>query len=597
MDGAQGLGLVGLPDPGGHPAVLREHAESWQELATHLQEQQDRLGALVARSQEQWQGGAADTFHERALTFLASSDQAVETANSMADAQRQHADQHQQVLEIVEELAIQIAVTLAFIVAATLFAPLLSFMEAELELLVTAAGRMVSLLDEILSELVRFLVRARQLIEQFSKLTLRTERFSFGYGRLLADGAKDFSIDLMANAITSAIEHEPLSTERLFTSAAVSFGVGGLFGALEASGLKKALTETGRVKRGEDGLPSFISFGDQYKKALNSLGGREAPHAANPARPAADDAGAWGEYATARGNARALDATGGAATGARMADDWAAAQARHRLALDRLPSPQLLSAAEARVVDTGNGVRVATARLTDAEGEAWTAQTLFDLHREIANPEWTRGAEEQLAEVRAQCAAWRQELTGRQALHGQAAQELATARHRAQTAAADVAREAQAYQAAANRSGAWHRLSTAADRVRTETSLGERFTYTWRNNTWRQAFGHPKSWPEFLFFEGTKDFAKGFSSSLTQAGIGVAQGTKSLDNIWKDALLGGAGGMTRGIVKGRFTNIAFPGGGIEEMLWKVGTKGLDKYIRDQIKNAIDLDGVVTHPTT
>lgn len=589
MGGLQALDGVGVLHPGGQPEVLREHAEYWQDLVEHLRAQHGQFSSLVSQLQEGWQGEAVAVFQLHATKLLESSGQAAEIANGVASSQQEHADRHAQALVIVRELAVQIAVTLAFIAAAAWFPPLLEVAEAQLALLVGTAGRVIRCLAEILSDLTRFLVRARQSIEEFSKLSVRTEEFSFGYGRLLVDGARDFAVDLMANASTSAIQHQPLTAKGLFTSAGLSAGVGGLFGGLETSGMKKVLNDTGSAQRLADGLPTFVSFGDQYKRAVKSLGransGATRPaHTARPASPT----GPWGEYADARSNARALGVGAAAAEGERLAAALAAAQARHRRAVSHQSDERRsVLGAEAQLRATGGGVRTAQGRLADAEHEVTTLQALRDVYRASQNPEWIQDAERQLSAAHVQRAARDQEWVDSLARHEQAGQRLDTVRLRSQAAEAEVAREAKHSTAVEQSLQAWKRHSVATARVRSETSLNQQLGHAWRNNEWRQGFGSPKEWREYLLYDGVKDFAKGFTGNTVQAGIRAANGSENPGDIWRDALLGGTGGMMRGVLKGRFTNVSFPGGGIEEMVWKAGAKSLDKFLRDQIKHVIE----------
>ncbi|MFI5635586.1 hypothetical protein ACIA8E_40930 [Streptomyces sp. NPDC051664] len=584
MNTQQALAAVGIPYSPGQPTMLRDHSEGWQDLADHLAYQQVKLVELLSQSKERWRDEAADTLHSWATTLVTNGDHVL--ARQVAHTQREHADSQERAQTIIEDLAVQIAITIAFIAAAAFFPALLAIAEIELALLAATAGRLVRVLAELLSTLVRFLVRARQAIDAFSKLSLRSETFALGYGRLAADAARDFTIELLANVTTSMTLKKPIDPGKLFVSATVSFGVGGLFGGLEASGVHKVLNSAGEVTRTADGKPVFTSFGDQYKKAVNSIGrpsgdpartGRQPAEATAPARSPGE--AAWREYQAAADAARPMgDRTGPEVRRTLLAR----AKARHRLALDRSPGAGFLSAAEARVRGAADELRAAVDKHAQAGREAAGLQRLRDVYRGKGRPGWVTDAEGRLAVAEERRAELERQVVAARAAHTEAEQHLAVTRVRSEEAAAEVSDSARAHRIVAENVAALERVSSAAASVRETSSLTERFTRNWESNVWRQGFGRSSGWREYVLYDGVKDFSKGFSGNLIHTGIAVGDGSKSISSLWKDSLLGGVGGAARGILKGRFANVAFPGGGLEEVAWKTGMKGMDKFVRDQL---------------
>ena len=570
MSEAEILGSVGLVYPGGQPKAMRDHADNWQQLAKYLEEQHEQLEALLSRSRGHWQGDAAGTFSAEVKAMGDASSQAAEISKQLAAAQLKHADQHEKVLEVLKELAILIATTLAYIAAASLFPPLLEMARIQLALLVSTAGQVIRILAEGLSVLVRFLVRAQQAIEGFSQLAVRTGGFKFGYGRLLVEGTRDFSIDLTANATVAAIRNKPLSAEQLLTSAAVSFGVGGVIGGLEASGVKKVMDDAGAVKRGADGKPALLSFGEQYRGAVKSLGRRPSISSQGTEQSVPPLTGPWAEYADAHASAQAQRVNGSTAEQRRLTEDQAAAQRAYSQRDERYSHAQDLKRKAEEHEHRASGL------LASAEKDLHNRQTQHDAYRASGNAQLIRDAEQQISVAQAAVLARRRELENVQAAHRRAQHELVE-----KIASKDSA--AERLRTVEERAAVSRRLSESADRVRTETTLGQRLGHTWRNNEWRQTFGATQGWREILLFDSVKDFVKGVSNSAALGGINAAKGEKSAGDIWKDALLGGATGAVRGALKGSFNNVAFPAGGVEEIMWKVGTKTLDVYTREQVK--------------
>ncbi|MFJ1561491.1 hypothetical protein [Streptomyces mirabilis] len=295
LDPAQALAAVGLPDPGGDPRALHGQAQADYDLATQLRAHSGHLEDLLRQSQQVWQGAAADTFRQGMAAHTADVSAAADFVAQSGAGHEEHASQQGIALEILKELGIQIAVTLAYIAAAALFPPLVAAAEMQLVALAAQAGRLVQWLADLLSAVVRFLVRARAWIAQFTKLTWGTRYGSFGYGKLAFDGARDMAVDVLSNLTARGITGRPMDITMLYSMLG-SGAAGGLVGGLEASGFKKVLTESGDIARAADGLPKFVSLGDQAKTWVKSVGrkpagsGAVAGAAAQETAPAAGSA-------------------------------------------------------------------------------------------------------------------------------------------------------------------------------------------------------------------------------------------------------------------------------------------------------------------
>ncbi|MFF7415479.1 WXG100-like domain-containing protein [Streptomyces lydicus] len=289
-DASGALSAIGLPYPGGDPQHLQTQAETHAALAADLAMHAERLSNLIQKSQRAWQGEAAEAFRNAVIEQAARVELAAKTAAQLSQGHAEHAQKMHRALEIIKELAIQIAATLAFMAAAAWFPPLLAAAEAQLATLAASAGRFIQWLSDLLSTIVRFLVQARTWISQVSSLTWRTESFSLGYGKMLFDGVRDATVDILANLTTRGITHKPLDISMVWSALGSGLS-GGVFGALESSGVRKAVNAAGEVKRSADGLPEFVSFGDQAKNWVNSLGkGKTGTTAVESAEKAADRA-------------------------------------------------------------------------------------------------------------------------------------------------------------------------------------------------------------------------------------------------------------------------------------------------------------------
>ncbi|MFE2473689.1 WXG100 family type VII secretion target [Streptomyces mirabilis] len=293
LDPAQALATVGLPDPGGDPRALHNQAQADYDLATELRAHSAHLEDLLRQSQQVWQGAAADTFRQGMAAHTADVTAVADFLAQSGGGHEEHASQQKIALEILKELGIQIAVTLAYIAAAALFPPLVAAAEMQLVALAAQAGRIVRWLADLLSAVVRFLVRARAWIAQFTKLTWRTRYGSFGYGKLAFDGARDMAVDVLSNLTARGITGRPMDITMLYSMLG-SGAAGGLVGGLEASGFKRVLTESGDIARAADGLPKFVSLGDQAKTWVKSVGRKPAGSGGQAGAAAQETASAAG---------------------------------------------------------------------------------------------------------------------------------------------------------------------------------------------------------------------------------------------------------------------------------------------------------------
>lgn len=579
--------------------MLHAHAEDWEELADYLRNHRTQLQSALVESRPGWEGESAASFRRHVEELIEASEQTSEVAERLAGEQRRHAQKHEAVLRIIRELAIEIGVFLAYLALAAFLPSLLATVKAYLTILVGTAGRFIRLLADVLDTVVTTLIRARQAIERFSRLTVRTGSLDVGYGRLLTEGTKDFAIDLAASATSKGIQGKPLDAGHLFLSAGISFGVGGAFGVIEASGVRRAGESTAAARhRTDDGEAAFVSFSDRYRMAVNSLGRPKTSPALNPApgSPPPPPKTSWNELVNARNEARAFDLDGSVTESIRLADELTTVKARYLEALDHRPSDARLTRAEEHVLSTGDEVRVAERRLMEVEQDLSKWKTLTTVLRGSGNRDWIDDAERQSFLAELAYTTQRQELDRNRVVHEHARKELADARLELKQSAANVTRAAEEYRTAVNRSATAERLSAAAAHVRSESTVGQRLGFAWADNTWHGTFGESKGWREYVLYDGVKDFLKGFSSSTALAGFHAGYGTVSAGDIWKEGLLGGAGGALRGMLNGRFSNTAFPSGGIEEIIWKSGAKSLDQFVRDQIKPVIMSKPTAPPPT-
>lgn len=595
MDQERAGASVGVLNPGGNPQRLADGAQGWQELSTQLRQQSDRLTKLLSQSEQVWHGEGADAFHARGQRLAATTAQAAQVASEVGAQQRKHAEHHSLVLELIKEILIQIAVTLALMALATIFPWLLAAAQVQLAMLVVTGCRIIQTLVRSLSLLIKTLVRARTWLEQLGKLAWKGKNFSVGYGRIIADGARDFATDLVATTTTMAIQHKKLDPGQIFLSAGLSAGVGGAVGGLEASGMKYARTADGAIKRDAAGKPEFVTFGDQLKKKINGIGAKpqQATAAAVPAGPSHSRA-VFDRLSQAQPAAREHGLTGALPEGERLTRRVSQAGQRHEAAVARLADAESAHRQANELLSQSRDTlhrRAADLRQAKADEHA-ALSALSDLYHASGSKSPSRESEQYQALQARRAAATRNYEAAADRLADAERDHLRTVRNQrageqAVRQAADAAAESRRdLEQAQARVAAWYELAAAREAVLRETSGADRLRNAWQNNDWRQGFGSPKTWREVAFYDTVKDGSKGATGAAAQAGVGVAQGNSDPSDIWKDALLGAAGGSVRGVVNGRTGNVLYPRGGIEEILWKSGTKSLDKYVRGKIKTEV-----------
>ena len=97
-----------------------------------------------------------------------------------------------------------------------------------------------------------------------------------------------------------------------------------------------------------------------------------------------------------------------------------------------------------------------------------------------------------------------------------------------------------------------------------------------------KGYGAAKDWREVVIHNGIKGIIKGCLSNTIVSAWEQAMGLIDGDRIWKDAALGAAFGATRGMIDGAGINRTYFQGSLEEVVWRAGTKGLDRTIRAEI---------------
>ncbi|MEC3975225.1 hypothetical protein [Amycolatopsis sp. H20-H5] len=515
----------------------------------------------------------------------------------MAAKQQQHAETHQMVKQLIIELSIQIAVMLAFYAAAAIFPPLLAWAQAWLAYLIATGARVLRILAEALNALVRFLVQARTWITNFANLTWKTSRFSLGYGRMVTEGVRDIATDLTANLVAAGVQHKKIDPAQLFISAGISGGIGGLVGGLEKSGIKKALDEAGTVRRDADGLPHFVPLSEQAQNVVKKIGPQPRPRPAAPPPSHATDL--LTNAKNAHDEARNLGLKGDRGESHRLADDLSATRNRY----DKALTGQGEANENVRRLDDDLWTREQTARsyrnaADKADLRIRTADTGQGLYLSSGNPAWVDASVRELADARAEFTAATDGLRNAENSLSTSRQSLADAQRNATHANDEVASAEAAHGLARDRANAWIRDNAARDAAREQTTPGEQFQFLRRNNEWNASFGGPKTWQECVFYDAPKDAIKGAANGASKSSAEVARGNGESGDIWKDALLGGATGAVRGGVNSWGNNRAFPAGGLEETLWKTGSRTMDDYVRRTIEDATygqhpDLGGPTT----
>ncbi|ALG08395.1 hypothetical protein [Kibdelosporangium phytohabitans] len=578
------LAEVGLTDPGGDPAALYHNAQCWADISAYLSDHSTRIAELTAAGLRNWEGDAANAFAARGTSLAQNASVAAYTTAAVAAEQQQHAQTHEMVKQIIIELSIQIATMLAFYAAAALFPALLAWAQAWLTYLIATGVRVLRMLAQALNTLVRFLIQARTWINGVAELTWNTPRFSLGYGRMITEGIRDIAIDLTANLVAAGIQHKKVDPAQLFISAGISGGIGGIVGGLEKTGVRKALDEAGNVKRGADGLPEFVPLGKQAQNFVKEAGSppRPRPEAPPPSRATELLANAKNSY----DDARNLGLKGAPGENHRLADDLAATRNRYDTALTRHTE------ANDNVRRLGDDVwtREQTVRsyrnaVDQADLRFRSAETKVSLYRSSGNPSWVDESIRELADARAELTAATQGLRTAEDSLSTSRRNLSDAERTAARANDEAEAAEAAHRLARDRANAWIRHDAARDAARAQTTFGEQFQFVRRNNEWTDSFGDPKWWQEIVFYDVPKDAVKGAANGAVKSAVEVARGNGQSGDIWKDALLGGATGAVRGGVNSVGSNRAFPAGGIEETLWKTGSKTMDDYARREIKEA------------
>lgn len=484
------------------------------------------------------------------------------------------------VVEIIIELAVQIAAVLAFYAAASLFPALLAWAQSWLAYLVTTGSRVLQALGKALDALVRFLIRARAWITKVGELTWKSSRFSIGYGRMAIEAARDVVVDLTANLVSRGLTGRQIDPEQLFISAGISGAVGGLVGGLEKSGVTKVLDNAGQPKIGADGLPSFVTFDKQARDLVNSVGTRSAPTPKPAPNPLLRNA------QNAHRTARDLGVRGGPLEGPRLLG--ALTDARNLGRVERIRSSGAaagVNRARATVADASITLRANESVAAATRKRAVDAASVADLYRAAGNTRRADAGLRDLADARMTAALAESGRAEASRAFARAQVDFDAAVRKAATARNDLGAAVAQTNLAAAREAAWRELVHARALARDQTTIGQQLAFMRANNAWATSFGSPKTWQETLFYDIPKDSFKGLANGAAKSAADWARGSGRPEDIWKDMLLNGATGAIRGGINSVASNTLFPSGGIEETLWKIGSKSLDNHVRWKIENA------------
>ncbi|GAA1982232.1 hypothetical protein [Amycolatopsis minnesotensis] len=578
------LAEVGLTNPGGSPAALDHNAQSWAEISAYLNEHSDHLAKLTASGLRDWRGEAANAFAERAIPLMRNAEEEAQRTAAIAARQQQHAKTHQSVLQIIIELSVQIAAMLAFYAAAAAFPALLAWAQAWLNYLVATGARVLRILAEALNALVRFLNQARTWVNAVNELTWNTSKFGVGYGRMITEGVRDIAIDLTANLVSAGIQHKKIDPAQLFISAGISGGIGGLGGALEKSGLKKAVDEAGNVKRRADGTPEFVPFVKQVQNFVKKIGPQPRPRPDGP--PPSDAHRLLGNAKNSYDRARNLGVTDKPGENVNLAGNLSATRGAYDTALrgrTRANEEVRRLTDEVRTHEqTARAYRNAADR---AGSRVETTAMRLDMYRASGNPNWVDDAARELADARAEFTAATDGLRTTENALSTSRRNLSDAQRNETLANHTVDSTDAAHRLARDEANAWIGRDASRALAWDQTGFSDKFRFVLRNNEWRTSFGSPKKWQETVFYDIPKDAIKGAANGGAKSAAEVSRGNGNSSDIWKDALLGGATGAVRGGVNSVANNKAFPAGGIEETLWKSGSKTMDDYTRRKIKEA------------
>ncbi|QWF82750.1 hypothetical protein [Amycolatopsis sp. CA-230715] len=578
------LAEVGLTNPGGDPAALDHNAEVWAEISAYLNEHSDHLAKLTAAGLRDWRGEAANAFAERAIPLIRDAEAEAQRTAAVAARQQQHAKTHQSVLQIIIELSIQIAAMLAFYAAAAAFPALLAWAQAWLNYLIATGVRVLRILAEALNALVRFLNQARTWVNAVNELTWNTSKFSIGYGRMLTEGVRDIAIDLTANLVAAGIQHKKIDPARLFISAGISGGIGGIGGLLEKSGVKKVVDEAGTVSRRADGKPEFVPFVKQVQNTVKKIGPQPRPRPDVP--PPSDAQRLLGNAKNAYERAKNLGVKDKPGENTKLARNLS----RSRDTYDTALRGQTRANDEVRRLTDEVWTNEQTARayrnaVDHASRRVETTALRLDMYRASGNPGWVDDATRELANARAEFTAASEGLRTTENALSTSRRNLSDAQRNEARANNTVESTDAAHRLARDEANAFIGRDTTRALAWDQTSFGDKFRFVLRNNEWLTSFGNPKRWQETVFYDIPKDTVKGAANGAAKSAAEVGRGNGNSGDIWKDALLGAATGGVRGGVNSVANNKAFPAGAIEETLWKTGSKTMDDYTRRKIKEA------------
>ncbi|MCW2542374.1 MAG: hypothetical protein JWN95_4099 [Frankiales bacterium] len=598
------LARVGVPDPGGDPAAIQSGALDWAALSNDIGAHIENLTTAVGSSMAGMHGDTVAAFTEQATRSVKNLAVLHKSTAELAQAQDDHAQTHAKVLDILREIAIQIAISLALMALASLIPNLLAALEARLAILAVEAGRTLNLLERGLAAFLRVIAEIRSGLQSMLNWSLTTDNLSIPLGRAAVEGVRDFAVDLSTNALAAKIEGKSKTLRELLISAGISGAVGALIPGLGRLGFRSGESEL------------FTSADDIYRRVIRRYPageGRITPIHTLPLGPADSPAALFDRLTQARAAATKQGLTGSSDEAIRVADELAVSKQQF-VAANYLQVSQISD-------EAGDLMRQLEKQHVAAESRVWADATSHLVAQASGDPVQIEQAAERLAQSSAQAVEARSVLDQVSEFHDQASQlRDQAAQLLSRTEPPDLTTATNRLQEAQSQHETLQELREARAEVAQRTTAAEQLAYALKHNQWRDgaatAFrtvlgdgkaelvptdwqqatiggqlmdgvSRPKPWREIVFYDGVKDGFKGALSGTLYTSYQAASGQASAGDIGIAAGLGAAGGGIRGMAKGAGQGRLFPAEGAEEIIWRTGTKGLDKVVRDEIKSELE----------
>jgi WXG100 family type VII secretion target len=242
------LDMLGIPMPGGNGGVLRQIAQEWTAMATAIESQVSTLDQAVnAVVPAQWNGQAADSFHQHWQTQSQQVSKGVENFKQVANGLGSYADTidtiNEEILSIAEQiLAASVAGAVLTVVTAGISDAVAAAADAAEALRIT---QLVAKFGELAEQIGVDLERVGQIVEQV--LTKFKELLEFlrstKYGRMALGVGKDLTSNFVADSAAN-ISSQYLSGQK------VTWGADLENGALDAAGTVATAGVLGKVAPG-----------------------------------------------------------------------------------------------------------------------------------------------------------------------------------------------------------------------------------------------------------------------------------------------------------------------------------------------------------